>query len=105
MRIRAPRPHKNGLYVGHFVKVVGEGVFHVGIFVARETEVILGGGGGNEGVDFGERVRGHYVDRAEEGGERPGIRREGRKEKDQQDKAVLATIVGYGDFGEAVSGK
>ncbi len=75
--------------------------------------MVAGGGGGDEGVDGGEGVRG----RDEDGGEGRGegrVRGEEGEVEEEEDEAVFAAVVGEGErfeagllkcVGERVSGR
>lgn len=81
MRIRAPRAHKDGLHGRFLDQVVCERGDHAFAGVLREGEVVVGGGGSDEGVNFGEGMRGDDVDGLEVGRER-GVGGEGGEVED-----------------------
>ena len=56
MWVRAPGAHEYGFYVRVIGEVRGEGETHGGVRVAVVGEMIVRGGGGDEGVDRGEGV-------------------------------------------------
>ena len=64
MRIRPARAHEDGADVVVGGQIGGKAGFH-GRRVARESEVVAGGGGGDEGFDGGEGVGSLDVDRLE----------------------------------------
>ena len=69
MRVRAPSSHEYGADVRVGGEVGGEGEAHGGVAVPVQGELVGGGGGGDEGFDEGEGVRGRDVDAGQEGGE------------------------------------
>lgn len=69
MRVGAPRADEDGADRGVVAEVVREGEAHGGVVVVLQGEVVVRGGGGDEGVDGGEGVRGGDVDCGEKGGE------------------------------------
>ncbi len=60
------------------------------------------GGGGDEGLDFGERVLGDDVDGLEAWWWRPVVRVESGEKEDEKDEAVFAAVVGDGELGVSV---
>ncbi len=101
--IRAPRADHDcaDRAAGAGGEVLGEGGFHGGRRVLGEGEVVAGGGGGDEGVDGGEGVRGGDEDGGEGGGE-GGVRGEEGEVEEEEDEAVFAAVVGEGERFEAV---
>ena len=69
VRIGPARADEDGLDCRLFAQVFGKGGFHW-FGVAREVEVVGVCGGGDEGFDFGEGVRGDDVDGLEAWGGR-----------------------------------
>lgn len=101
MRIRPPGADEDGLHRGLIPQVLGEGGFHR-FGVARKVEVVGARGGGDEGLDFGEGVRGDDVDGLDAWGRWRGrVCVEGGEEEDEEDETVFAAVVGEGEFGEA----
>lgn len=69
MWVGAPRADEDGADGGVVGEVVREGEAHGGVVVVLQGEVVVRGGGGDEGVNGGEGVDGGDVDCGEEGGE------------------------------------
>lgn len=92
MRICPPRPNKYGLHLRPILEVFLKRLFH-GHGVARERELVVGLGLGDEGVHFGEGVGRDNVHALETGGELGGMRAEGAEEEDEEDEAVFAAVV------------
>ena len=84
MRIRPARAHEYALDLAPFAQVVGESGFHAGVGVPRDGEVVLRAGRGDEGVDFGEGVRGDDVDAWDLWGERGRVGGEGGEDEDEE---------------------
>lgn len=93
MRIRSSRSHEYGLHVRSDIEVVGKGGFHARAGEVCKGQVVGGGRGGDEGVDFREGVRGDDVDGLETGRE-VGVGMESGEVDDQEDQAVFAAVVG-----------
>lgn len=104
MRVGAASADQDGLDApargGGGSEVRLEGEAHGGGGVAREGEVVLAGGFGDEGVDGGEGVGWGDEDRGYASGE-VGVGGEEGKVEDQEDEAVFAAVVGEGEGGEA----
>ena len=100
MWVRPSGTDENGLDLGFEGEIVGEGGFHAFAREVGKGEVVGGGCGEDEGVNFRKGMRGDYVDGFEVGGEMR-VGGEGGEVEDEEDETVFATVVGEGEGGDS----
>jgi len=104
MRICPSGADKHGLDSRVLAEVGGErGLHRQGVRV--EVEGVRADAYVDEVVDFGEGMRGHYVDALDRGGGGDGGRGQAGEEEEQEDETVFAAVEGDCQFVEAVGGE
>lgn len=98
MRIRSSSSHENGFHTRLHFQICLESFLH-GHGEASEVELVGAGRIIDEAVDFGEGMFGDDVDGLESVGESRACGK-GTEEKNEKDEAVLAAVVGEGEFFE-----